>query len=235
MTQALPSPQPVSISDEALVARAAVGDDAAFEMIMRRYNRRLFRTARAILRNDAEAEDALQEAYLQAFRSLPGFRNQSRLSTWLARIVANEAFMRLRRDKRRSEVVPLQRSPDSEELMEKVKEETGHGPEALAHRGEIRRALERHIDALPEAYRTVFVLRAVEDLSLEEIAAILGFPPATIRSRFFRARSRLREVLALEWEMACEDAFDFGESRCDRIVLSVLEKLPKHDSKGAGQ
>src|SRR5688572_17593261 len=208
MTQALRSLQPVSISDEALVARAASGDEAAFEMIMRRYNRRLFRTARAILRNDAEAEDALQEAYLQAFRSLPGFRNQSRLSTWLARIVANEAFMRLRRDKRRSEVVPLQQSADGE-LMEKVKDETRHGPEALAHRGEVRRALERHIDALPEAYRTVFVLRAVEDLSLEEIAAILGFPPATIRSRFFRARSRLREALALEWDLACEDAFDF--------------------------
>lgn len=229
MTHALPLLEPESVSDEMLGARAAAGDEAAFAMIMRRYNRRLFRTARAILRNDAEAEDALQEAYLQAFRSLPAFRSQSRLSTWLSRIVANEALMRLRRDKRRSEVVPLQCSPDREDAMDKVRDETGRGPEALAHRGEIRRALERHIDALPEAYRTVFVLRAVEDLSLEEIAAILGFPPATIRSRFFRARGRLREGLALEWDLACEDAFDFGESRCDRIVLSVLDKLSKHD------
>jgi len=226
MTTALHSASLDSVSDESLAVRASAGETAAFEIIMRRHNRRLFRTARAILGDDAEAEDALQEGYLHAYRSLPGFRSESRLTTWLSRIVANEALARLRRSKRRSEVVPIHNASEREEAYEMANEETGRGPEATAQRGEIRRALERRIDALPEIYRTVFVLRAVEDLPLEEIAAILGVSPATVRSRFFRARSQLREALALEWDLACEDAFDFGNERCDRIVRNVLEKLP---------
>jgi RNA polymerase sigma-70 factor (ECF subfamily) len=150
MTRALQPANLDGVSDESLAARAAAGETMAFERIMRRHNRRLFRTARAILGDDAEAEDALQEGYVLAYRSLPGFRSESRLSTWLSRIVANEALARLRRSKRRSEVVPIQHASDHEEAYETANEETGRGPEAAAQRGEVRRALERRNDALPE-------------------------------------------------------------------------------------
>jgi RNA polymerase sigma-70 factor, ECF subfamily len=211
--------------DSALVERAAAGDARAFEAIMRRYNRTLFRTARAILRDDAEAEDALQEAYMQAYRSLGGFRAEAKLSTWLARIVANEALMRLRKQARRAEIVPMQPAATSHELEQVPDTDMNKGPHGMAERMEMRRLLESQIDALPDSYRTVFMLRAVEELSVEETAAILEIPPATVRTRFFRARSLLREALAQSIDLACEDAFSFAGSRCDRIVANVLARI----------
>jgi RNA polymerase sigma-70 factor, ECF subfamily len=214
-----------------LAARAAHGDGAAFEALMRRYNRMLFRTARAILRDDAEAEDALQEAYLQAYRALGSFRGDAELSTWLARIVANEALQRLRKHARRAEIVPLQPATDAE--LEQVSDtERDKAPEVGAARAEMRRLLEAQIDALPEAYRAVFMLRAVEELSVEETAAVLELPPATVRTRLFRARSMLREALAQKIDLACEDAFSFAGERCDRVVARVLARLnqPKETS-----
>lgn len=200
-------------------------DARAFERIMREHNRTLFRTARAILRDDAEAEDALQEAYVQAYRSLGSFRGDAKLSTWLARIVANEALMRLRKLSRRAEIVPIQPAASTEEL-EKVSDTTmDNAPDANAERGEVRRLLEAQIDALPDAYRTVFMLRGVEELSVEETATVLGIPAATVRTRFFRARSLLREALAQKIDLACEDAFSFAGARCDRIVANVLERI----------
>lgn len=204
------------------MALAAAGEAPAFEALMRRYNRMLFRTARAILRDDAEAEDALQEAYMQAYRSLASFRAEARFSTWLARIVANEALMRLRKQARRASIVPMH-SPD--EGMEQVPGVDIEKPEASAERAEMRRLLEARIDALPEAYRTVFMLRAVEELSAEETAAVLDIPAATVRTRFFRARSLLREALAQQVDLACEDAFSFDGARCDRIVAGVLARI----------
>ncbi len=199
---------------------------AAFEALMRRHNRMLFRTARAILRDDGEAEDALQEGYLQAYRALPEFRGDARISTWLARIVANEALMRLRRRTRRAQIVPLQ--PEGSETLDEVPEmDKRDRPDSSAERAEMRRLLEAQIDALPDAYRTVFVLRAVEEVSVEEAAEVLGIPPATVRTRFFRARSLLREALALKMDLACEDAFSFAGERCDRIVAAVLARLPR--------
>jgi RNA polymerase sigma-70 factor, ECF subfamily len=207
-----------------LAARAARGDTAAFEALMRRHNRMLFRTARAILRDDAEAEDALQEAYIQAYRSLASFRGDAQLSTWLARIVANEALQRLRKQTRRAQIVPLQ-SADGTELEQVTDSDMDQAPDTTAARGEMRRLLESQIDALPEAYRAVFVLRAVEELSVEETAAVLDLPPATVRTRLFRARSMLREALAQKIDLACEDAFSFAGERCDRVVANVLARL----------
>ena len=215
-----------SDSDPVLVSRAAAGDARAFEVLMRRYNRMLFRTARAILRDDAEAEDALQEAYLQAHRSLGAFRAEAKLSTWLARIVANEALMRLRKQTRRADIVPMQ-SADASEVEQVMESETDNAPDTSAARGEMRHLLEAQIDALPEAYRTVFMLRAVEELSAEETAAVLDIPPATVRTRLFRARSLLREALAQKIDLACEDAFSFAGERCDRVVVNVLARLPQ--------
>ena len=200
-------------------------DARAFEEIMRKHNRMLFRTARAILRDDAEAEDALQEAYVQAYRSMDTFRAESKLSTWLARIVANEALMRLRKETRRAEIVPIQPVATVQDLEQIMDVDRNNAPDAAAERRQMRRVLESQIDALPDTYRAVFMLRAVEELSVEETSAVLGLPPATVRTRFFRARSMLREMLAQKIDVACEDAFSFAGARCDRIVANVLARL----------
>ncbi|MGH8733283.1 MAG: RNA polymerase sigma factor [Burkholderiales bacterium] len=203
----------------------AGGDQAAFEAIMRRYNRAMFRTARAILHDEAEAEDALLEAYLQAYRTMGSYRGEARLSTWLARVVANEALMRLRKHARRSAIVPLHPGVGTEEINQIAEGSMDKEPESSAHRAEMRKLLEQRIDALPGAYRAVFMLRAVEEYSVEETAAILQIPEATVRSRFFRARSLLREGLAAEVDLACGDAFGFAGERCDRVVAGVMKRL----------
>jgi RNA polymerase sigma-70 factor, ECF subfamily len=220
-----------STTDATLAARAADGDDAAFERIMRRHNRLLFRTARGILKSDAEAEDALQEAYLRAWRALGSFRSEARLSTWLVRIVINEALGRLRR--RSSQVLAFDATIDlSEVSLEDVMEgNPDDRPDRAAMRSEVRAMMEACIDALPEAFRTVFMLRAVEEMSVEEVSAALGLPEATVRTRFFRARGLLREGLARDIDHALADAFSFDGARCDRIVRSVMAKL--HDSRDA--
>ena len=216
------SPRIAAETPDAELARmVAGGNTAAFEVVMRRHNRTLFRTARAILRDDAEAEDALQEAYMQAYKAIGGFRAEAKLSTWLARIVANQALMRLRKRVRRGEVLPLNPMADAENLaidMQKT-------PEQETNRSELRKLLEAQIDSLPDAYRAVFMLRAVEELSVEESAAVLQIPEATVRTRLFRARSLLREKLAASIDHAYEDAFAFAGERCDRIVAHVLERL----------
>jgi RNA polymerase sigma-70 factor (ECF subfamily) len=199
-------------------------DARAFEQIMREHNRMLFRTARAILRDDAEAEDALQEAYVQAYHSIGSFRGEAKLSTWLARIVANEALMRLRKQTRRAEILPLQPAT-AQELEQASDTDMNNAPDTSAERKEMRLLLEAQIDALPDAYRTVFMLRAVEELSVEETADVLEIPQATVRTRFFRARSLLRESLAQTIDVACEDAFSFAGERCDRIVARVLQRI----------
>ena len=210
-----------------LAALAARGDSGAFEALMRRHNRMLFRTARAILRDDAEAEDTLQEAYIQAYRSLASFRGEAQVSTWLARIVANEALQRLRKQTRRADIVPLLQPADGTQLEQVMDSDIDKAPEMTAARHQMRRLLESQIDALPEAYRTVFMLRAVEELSVEETAAVLDIPAATVRTRLFRARSMLREALAQKIDVACEDAFSFAGERCDRVVAAVLARLSR--------
>ena len=200
-------------------------DAQAFEAVMREHNRMLFRTARAILRDDAEAEDALQEAYVQAYRSIDTFRSESKLSTWLARIVANEALMRLRKHSRRAEIVPIEPSATAAEVEQIADTDMANAPDSSAERKEVRRLLEAQIDALPDTYRTVFMLRAVEELSVEETAAVLDLPAATVRTRFFRARSMLREQLAQKMDLATGDAFSFAGARCDRIVANVLARI----------
>jgi RNA polymerase sigma-70 factor (ECF subfamily) len=190
----------------------------ALEALMRLHNRTLYRTARAILRDDAEAEDAVQEAYLQAYRALGKFRGESKLSTWLVRITANEALMRRRRNPKAAMVAPVDVEPDDLASAEA-------GPESDAQRGEMRRLLEARIDALPDPFRAVFVLRAVEELSVEETAAALGIPDATVRTRYFRARGLLREWMADDIDTTLEEAFAFAGARCDRIVREVLARL----------
>ncbi len=226
MTQALPVSAVSASSDIELVGLVLAGDLRAFEVLMRRHNRILFRTARAILKDDAEAEDAVQEAYLHAYRSLGDFRGDAGLSTWLTRIAANEAFGRLRKRTRRAAIVPLhfgdETLPEREAALEAPAMDQ---PDNKAMRSEMRHLIEARIDELPDAYRVVFVLRAVEELSVEETAACLDVPESTVRTRFFRARSLLREALALDVDHAYGDAFGFAGERCDRIVANVLTRL----------
>ena len=212
-------------TDDELAARAASGDQAAFESIMRRHNRLLFRTARSILKHDAEAEDALQEAYLRAWRALSTFRAESKLSTWLSRIVINEALGRLRR--RGAHVFPLDSGIDTADSLteESIEDDPDGRPERVAMRSDVRRLMEACIDRLPQAFRTVFILRAVEELSVEQVADALQLPEATVRTRYFRARGLLREGLSRDIDVAMSDAFSFAGARCDRIVASVLARL----------
>lgn len=212
-------------SDFALAQRAAAGDLSAFEQIMRRHNRMLYRTARSILRDEADAEDCLQSAYLLAYRSIVTFAGHAKLSTWLARIVINEALGHKRRAARRAALIPIEGGADTDLLaLEALAAETP-GPETEAMRHELGALIERRIDALPEVFRTVFVLRALEELSVEETATLLEIPEPTVRTRYFRARSLLRESLAREVDAALDDAFAFAGARCDRIVAAVLGRL----------
>lgn len=209
-------------TDAELVTGALAGDPRAMESMMRVHNRMLYRTARAILRDDAEAEDVVQEAYLQAFRALGSFRGQSKLSTWLVRITANQALMRRRRNARAAAAIPIDRSADP---LARDGVSNASGPESSAMRGEMRQLLEARIDALPDHFRAVFVMRALEELTVGETAAALGIPEATVRTRFFRARGLLRASMAEDFDMALEDAFAFAGLRCDRIVAAVLLAL----------
>jgi len=211
--------------DEAQMVRGVVaGDDAAFERMMRRYNRRLYRLARAVLRDDAEAEDALQDGFLAAYRKLHQFRGDASLSTWLSRLVLNECLARLRRTARRDNIVPmLAISPDQD--IDSMGTSPDEAPDTAVARTQLRTLIEGKLDALPEAFRTVFVLRCVEELSVEETAACLGIPEATVRSRHFRARSMLRESLAQDIDLAERDLFGFDGARCDRIVRGVLARV----------
>jgi RNA polymerase sigma factor (sigma-70 family) len=217
--------QPAPSDDAALVSSILLGDEAAFEVLMRRYNGRLFRVARAILNDDRDAEDALQDAYLDAFRHIGDFRSDARLGTWLTRIVVNQALMRLRRQKRDRVVLPFHgRAADDSELeMQVADRQTESASEGLL-RAELRRLLERRIDELPVSFRTVFVMRDVEDMTVQETADSLSIPAATVRSRLFRARALLREALARDADTATLNVFGFAGARCDRIVAAVLAR-----------
>ncbi|HZT63273.1 MAG TPA: RNA polymerase sigma factor [Burkholderiales bacterium] len=223
------APRPVTdpkTPDPELARRVADGDREAFKVMMKRHNQALFRTARAILKNDEEAQDSVQESWLHAHRSMGSFRGDAKLSTWLVRIAVNESLGRLRRQRRGAEVIPMSVDDTDVPMQENMPDEShAAAPEVQALRGEVRKLIESRIDKLPDAFRTVFVLRAVEEMSVEETAAALDIPEATVRTRFFRARSLLRESLSREMDVAVEGAFSFLGERCDRIAAAVLARL----------
>lgn len=216
------------LADLEIAQRIAAGDRDQLRLLMRQYNQRLYRTARSILKDDAEAEDALQESYLLAYQAMGDFRGGAKLSTWLLRIVVNEAIGRVRKRSRRAELIQLDGTidPEGDTVEENMSDASPEQPEHAALRAETRRLLEAKIDLLPDAFRTVFVLRAVEEMTVEEAADCLGIPAATVRTRYFRAKGLLRESLAREIDLTLEDAFAFAGERCDRIVAGVLARLP---------
>jgi RNA polymerase sigma-70 factor (ECF subfamily) len=226
------SPRTTPAGEPALVAHARDREDhTMFESWIRQHNRRLFRVARSILRDDAEAEDAMQDAYFKAYRHKRDFSGRSQPGTWLTRIVINQALMRLRQHRRERAVVRLgARNHESGGSVPEIAGLPDHGaesPPASTLRAELRRVLERRIDELPIAFRTVFVMREVEEMSVEETAESLGIPEATVRSRLFRAKAQLRALLAHDLQDVTGDLFRFEGERCDRIVASVMRRLSK--------
>lgn len=210
-----------------IMARARKGDAGAFELIMRRNNQRLFRVARSILKDEAEAEDVVQETYLRAFTHLDGVVNAASLSAWLAKVATNEALGRVRRRRPAASLDGLDAalmSPGSATFAS-LSALNRDNPEAAAARAEIRGLVESAIDRLPQGFRTVFVLRAIEELSVEETALCLGIPKQTVKSRFHRAKLALRRALSEQLEAALNEAFPFGGRRCDRVVAKVLFRL----------
>lgn len=210
--------------DTDLVARAKAGEALAFEWIMRRYNRRLFRIAYSMLKNAPDAEDAVQEAYVRAFTALHTLGNPQSLPTWLTTILVNEARGRLRRARRFDPLEPGM-GDGSGEPASPIFTEAPETPERLAFAGELRRVLEAAIEALPGPFRTVFMLRGVEQMSVEETAQCLGIPAATVKTRFHRARALLRARLQAEAEYMIPDIFPFDGARCDRIIERVQTRL----------
>lgn len=214
------------VPDSGLIELTLGGETAAFEAIMRRNNRRLFRIARGILGVDADAEDALQESYVNAYLNLSRFEGRSRLSTWLSRMVVNEALGQIRR---RKPIVTasLDERPGQLEQDNVVNLYGDENPRPDEHvsRDQLRKMIENAVDRLPETFRTVFLLREVEGMTVSEIAETLDVPEATVKTRNFRARKLLRMEMEQRLEPAVREAFLFLGERCDRVVARVFERL----------
>lgn len=209
-----------AVSDAALACSIVAGEPGAFERLMRRHNRRLFRVARSILRDDAEAEDALQEGYIKAHRAMTSFRGDARLSTWLTRIIVNQAL-----ESRRRRPLEAAQQAGGEPLTDGSFGSAPDTPETLAMRHDLQRLIEHAVDALPDNYRHVFMLRAVEGLSVAETASSLGISEINTKVRLLRARALLRESLGQRLGPLLENVFAFDGQRCDRIVARVCARL----------
>jgi len=211
-----------SLRDEELVRRIREGETALFEVLMRRYNQRLFRVAWAILKDEAEAEDVMQQAYVNGYTHLAQFEERASFATWLTRIAVNEALARLRRRGRHEEVDAM---PEWDEKSMDVLRSSALNPEEQALRREVRAALESSFEALPEIYRSVFMLREVEGLSTAEAALSLGLSEDTVKTRLHRARGLLRQELFDRAGLATSELFPLHLSRCDRVVAAVFTRL----------
>jgi RNA polymerase sigma-70 factor, ECF subfamily len=198
--------------DEEIVRRVLEGETSLFELIVRRYNQRLFRTTRAILRDDHAAEDVMQEAYLRAFVHLDQFAGDAKFSTWLTKIAVYEALGRLRRAKTHDEL--------PEELMN-----SSDNPERNAYSGELKAAMESAVDSLPPLYRGVFVMRELEEMSVAETADCLGITQESVKTRLHRARTLLRKDLVRALGTAATQAFSYLGPRCDRMTAAVMNRI----------
>ena len=201
-----------SLTDEQIVDRVRAGDRALFELILRRHNERIYRTVRSILRDEAEVEDAMQQAYVDAFAHLGDFAGRARFSTWLTRIAVHEALARKRRQRPEGELMTNLPDPN-------------RSPEQRTQDAETQKLLVTAIDELPEHFRTVFVLRAVQGLSVEETAETLDLNTETVKTRLHRARGRLQEAILSTLEPTLPRAFEFQRPRCDRVVAGVLRRI----------
>jgi RNA polymerase sigma-70 factor, ECF subfamily len=221
-----PAPQPAEpIDDVELVQRARARDGTAFRTIMEQNNRRLYRIARSILRNDSEAEDVVQDAYVKAYTHLDEFRGDARLATWLARITMNEALERLRRERPAVALDTLEPEPPPGQLIQFPQIAAQNDPEQTMAQRQILHLVEQTFDKLPEIFRVVFVARMIEGMSVEETAEILGLKQETVKTRLHRARQLLRDQLDKQIGPLFTDAFPFAGRRCERLTQAVLHRL----------
>jgi RNA polymerase sigma-70 factor, ECF subfamily len=216
---------PTGASDAELVRRALARDEAAVRAIIKANNRRLYRLARGILRNDSEAEDVVQETYVRAFTHLANFRGDSSLATWLSRIAMNEAMGRLRRKQPTVELASLREGTLEAQIIRFPLLSAADDPEKSMAQREIQLVVERAIDELPEAFRLVFIARVIEAMNLEETAEILGLKPETVKTRLHRARAMLRNNVEKKIGPVVMEAFPFAGRRCDRLTDAVLRRL----------
>jgi len=212
-----------ALSDEDVVARVRAGDVALYDVLMRRYNQRLHRAVRAILRDESEIEDILQDTYLAAYRSLGSFEGRARFSTWLVRIAVNAALDRRRQ---RARVVAMRDAKETVMTAPASRED----PERQSARRELAQLLEDAIDALPEPFRVVYVLREIEGMNVEATAESLDLECNTVKTRLHRARSLLRKQLSEDLDAATLQVFPFGGRRCDRVVAAVRARLGANGS-----
>lgn len=220
--QSVEKPGPESCSDEEVVQRVRAGDTALYEILMRRYNQRLYRVALAIVRNETEAEDVMQDAYVRAYQHLDQFAARAPFSAWLTRIAVHEALGRVRL---RSRNLPLENAGhDGEASMTDVAE-TAENPEQRASRAELSELLEHIVLELPAHYRTVIMMRDVEGMSIAEIAAALDLSEQNVKVRLHRGRARARGMILDRVGSKAREAFQFMGARCDRVVHTVLKRL----------
>jgi RNA polymerase sigma-70 factor, ECF subfamily len=215
---------PPPASDAELVRRALAREEAAVRTIMQSNNRRLYRLARGILRNDSEAEDVVQETYVRAFTHLEHFRGDSSLSTWLSRIAMNEALGRLRRQRPGVEWTSLPGGVLEAQIIQFPLSSACDPEKSMALR-EIQRVVEHAIDELPEAFRLVFITRVIEGMNVEETADTLGLKPETVKTRLHRARAMLRDDVEKKIGPVVMEAFPFAGKRCERLTEAVLQRL----------
>ncbi|MER8956163.1 RNA polymerase sigma factor [Mesorhizobium sp. M0904] len=211
---------PAASGDMQLVGRALARDGDAFRTIIKTHNQRLYRIARGVVRNDSEAEDIVQEAYVSAFAHLESFRGDASLATWLSRIVINEALGRLRKRRR---MVAMPENPQAEIIRFPLN--PSDDPERTMAQRQILELVERATDSLPDVYRIVFVARVIEGLSIEETAELLGVRPETIKTRLHRARALVRKALDDQIGPVLLDAFPFAGRRCERLTNAVMQRL----------
>lgn len=219
-------PDTVALSDEfTLVQRAIARDGDAFRAIMKKYNQRLYRVARGIVRNDSEAEDIVQEAYVRAFTHLESFRGDSSLATWLSRITINEALGRLRAQRPTVDLVTFESQRTAAEIIQFPLTSKSDDPEKTMAQRQILQLVEQATDNLPEVYRIVFITRVIEGMSVEDTAEILNLRPETVKTRLHRARKLVREQLDKQIGPVLMDAFPFAGRRCERLTEGVLQRL----------
>ncbi len=222
--------QPAAESDLELALSASAGNASAFETIVRRYNRLLFRTARGVVPDDAEAQDVVQETYLRAFTNLRSYRGDSALGTWLARIAVNAAVSSQRKKGRLVQLHESGNPADSADSMEQsmpMYTPDEQNPDAMAERKEVSALLQASIEDLPVIYRSVFILRAVQELTVAETAFCLSVSEEVVKTRFLRARAMLRDMLAVRVESCAQDTFSFAGARCDAVLFHVMSELSR--------
>ena len=213
------------LSDTELVDRARARDELAVRAITKRYNRRLFRLARSILRDDAEAEDVVQESYVRAFTGLDLFRGDASFGTWITRIAVNEALGRLRRRRPTIDWETYSENRTTAQVIDFPASAVSNDPERMMAQSEVRAVLERAIDELPDAFRAVFVARIVEGLTIEETADLFGLKPETVKTRLHRARGLLRDALDKQMGPMLTSTFPFDGARCDRMTDAVVRRV----------